>query len=424
MIKDTSAQDIQVAKPGANKAKWLKIGAAGAVLLGGLWFAAPGMSSFYGSDMTVSEQDLRTAVVTRGDLLRDLSVQGRVVAAVSPTLYAPSAGRATLHIQAGDTVTKGQLLAEIESPELQSRYDQELSTEQELQLEVGRQEIQTKATLLDNRQRTELAEVDLEVAESDNNRAEVSIKSSLISQEQYEQEVVKLKKAKLQHRHAEQNEQLQKEQLEFELAAKKQQLQRQQLVVAELKRQIEQLHLRSPLDGVIGAVNINNKDAVAANQGLISVVDLTAFEVEVSIPQNYADDLGPGLLAELNLNGQNHPGKLTAISPEVINGQVAGRVKFEGDMPQGLRQNQRISARVMIESRQNVLKVQRGAFVETGGGRVAYRVSDKNAQRIAVRLGAYSINEIEVLDGLKEGDRIITSSLSDFDDKNQLFIAQ
>ncbi len=424
MIKDTSSQDVAVAPVNLLKKRLLMgLAAAGALSLVA-WFSAPELSRFYRADYTVSKEDLRFAAVVRGDLQRDLAVQGRVVAAVSPTLFAASNGTVSLTVKAGDTVVKGQVLAVIDSPELNNLYRQELSRQQELDVEVGRQQIQTKAALLDNAQRTELANVDLEVAKTKSDRAEASIKNALISKEKYEEDRVLLKKAKLQYSHALQNEALQKEQLAFELQAQKLQLNRQQLVVDDLKRQIDALSLRSPLNGVIGAVNIKEKEAVAKNQSLISVVDLTAFEIEVNIPESYADDLGVGLMTEISFNGEQHLGELTAISPEVINGQVAGRVKFSNQTPQGLRQNQRVSARVLIESRDNVLKVRRGAFIESGGGRLAYLVTDNSAVKTAIQVGAKSIGEVEIVSGLKEGDQIIISSFSEYTDKQQLFISQ
>lgn len=424
MIKDTSAQDVQVVQNSPLKKRLLMGGLTVAVVGVVLWFAAPGFSSLYSSDYTVSKQSLRFAAVERGNLQRDLAVQGKIVAAISPTLFAASNGTVSLTVKAGDSVSKGQVLAIIDSPELNNQYNQELATEQELKLEVGRQKIETKAALLDNRQRTEMAHVDLEAATTVNTRAQVSIKTALISKEEYDEYQVQLKKAKLQYNHSKQNESLQQEKLEFELTVKKLQLERQQLVVGDLKRQVDALQLRSPLDGVVGVVNIKEKQAVAKNQSLISVVDLTAFEIEVNIPESYADDLGVGLATEITFNGEKHMGELTAISPEVINGQVAGRVQFSAQTPSGLRQNQRISARVLIESRENVLKVRRGAFIESGGGRMAYVVNDKSATRTSIQVGAKSIGEVEIVSGLKEGDQIIISSANEYSDKQQLYIAQ
>ena len=88
------------------------------LMLALVWIAVPVVKRWANATVTVPMERLRIAQVTRGDLIRDVSVQGRVVAAVSPTLYAPAAGSITLEVEAGAAVDKGQVLAVIESPEL------------------------------------------------------------------------------------------------------------------------------------------------------------------------------------------------------------------------------------------------------------------------------------------------------------------
>jgi HlyD family secretion protein len=77
---------------------------------------------------------------------------------------------------------------------------------------------------------------------------------------------------------------------------------------------------------------------------------------------------------------------------------------------------------VLIESKENVLKVKRGAFVESGGGRIAYIVNNQSATKRSIQLGARSIGEVEVLSGLELGDEIIISSLSQFNDSELISI--
>ena len=102
---------------------------------------------------------------------------------------------------------------------------------------------------------------------------------------------------------------------------------------------------------------------------------------------------------------------------EVVNSEVVGRIRFTGDMPPGLRQNQRVTVRIMMDELLNVLKLQRGSFAENGGGRTAFVLADNGlAQRRAIRLGARSAGEVEVVNGLVEGDHVIISSIADFQD--------
>ena len=105
MIRDTSAQDQLMSSPASSKHKRsLIIVLSAAVVLGLLWW----LSAFFSSDRSVSSDRIRIAEVTRGTLVRDAAVNGRIVAAVSPTLYAPAMSTVTLKIRAGDSVKKAR----------------------------------------------------------------------------------------------------------------------------------------------------------------------------------------------------------------------------------------------------------------------------------------------------------------------------
>jgi HlyD family secretion protein len=420
-MRDTSGQDtVLTVKPAGFK----KIYVSGFVILALVTAAAlasPKIKQLFSTDLTISKENLRFATVTRGDLVRDISVQGKIVAANSPTLYAPSSGIVSLVVKAGDAVQSGQMLALIDSPELRNRYSQEQSSYDRLMLDVERQKIQLKSSSLNNQQQVELSAVNLNSAKVNLHRAEVSIASNLISQKEYEERVADFKRAELTHSHAMQNADLQKETMAFELKSKQSELVRQALIVDELERQVAALTLTAPTQGIIGTVHVREKDKVAANSPLITVIDLSLFEVEINIPENYADDLGVGLAAEVNFNNNTLKGELMAISPEVNNGQVTGRIRFIDADSSGFRQNQRVNARVLIESKIDVLKVKTGAFVNSGG-RLAFVVQQDSAKPRVVELGARSIGEVEILTGLTEGEQIIISSIEQFTNNQHIYL--
>jgi HlyD family secretion protein len=413
-MRGTSGQDRVIEKNALPYRKTI-LGVASILFIAvAMFYAWPNLTRLLSADQTISQSQLRFAKVQLGDLQRDVSVQGKVIAANSPTLFAPSSGIVSLQIKAGNKVKEGQLLASIYSPELTNMLSQEESSYDQVAIEVGRHRIQIKSSLLNNQQTIELALVNLEASKVEKNRAELSIQDSLISQRELEEKVAAFKRADLAYRHALQNNQLQKESMEFDLKSKQSQLERQEFVVTDLRRQVANLSIISPTDGIIGSVNIREKDTVTLNASLFTIIDLSVFEVEVKIPENYADDLGIGLQTEINFNGQTHMGEVTAISPEVFEGQVVGRIRFTQVDLVGLRQNQRVTARVLIESKENVLKVKRGAFVESGGGRIAYVVNNQSATKRSIQLGVRSLGEVEVLSGLEQGDEIIISSTSQF----------
>ncbi len=414
-IRDTSAQDVLLNK--TKRWRWLKWAVPVAVLaLLGLLMGSV-LTTWLSAEASVSTDRIRTAMVSRGDLIRDLNVQGRVVAAVSPTLYSPATGTVTLQAQPGDAVTIGQVLASIDSPEVRSEFLQELSTLDQLNAELEREKIQARKAKVKSQQTIDLAKVELTAAEREMRRAEESIKTNSISEIDFERSRDELARARVEHNHAVQDAQLEGESLEFETTTRQLAVSRQQLVADELKRRVDDLVIRSPVDGVVGNVAVNQKALVNKNAPLVTVVDLTAFEVEIRIPEAYADDLGIGLSGDVQYNGVEYRGKLVSLSPEVVNNEVVGRIRFAGDTPAGLRQNQRVTVRVMMDELIDVLKLQRGSFTDSGGGRSAFVLTEAGlAERHAIQLGARSVAEVEILSGLAVGDQVIISSIAEFED--------
>jgi HlyD family secretion protein len=173
--------------------------------------------------------------------------------------------------------------------------------------------------------------------------------------------------------------------------------------------------VHSPVDGMVATRAQPEKTHVPADAPLLTVVDLTAFEIEFRVAETYAGDIKPGMHADITIEGRNVPGTVTAISPEVQQNQVVGRVKFAAGQPAGLRQNERTAVRIVLDERDNVLQFERGSFIDDTT-RALYVVHGSKAVRVPVALGAASVSDIEVLRGLSVGDQVI---ISDMRDSNQ-----
>jgi HlyD family secretion protein len=413
-IRDTSAQDRPL-RPSPGYRRWALLAISGAVAAAALALLAPGLGQFMAAERSVPRERLRVAPVTRKAFVRDLSVRGRVVAAVKPTVYAPSRGTVTLLVKAGDTVQAGQLLAQVHSPELTSELAQERSTLQRIETDLARQDIDRRKQELKNQQTVDLAKVAITAARRELARAETSWEQRIISLQDYEAARDELARAELEYEHARENLSLESESLAFDLQTGGLERDRQRMVVEELERRVAGLALRSPVSGMIGDLAAEQKSAVAENQPLMTVVDLTGFEIEIQVPQEYADDLALGMPAQISFGGYTHAGTLTAVSPEVSENQVKGRVRFDEPVPSGLRQNQRVSARMVLESIDSALTIRRGPFLDSGSGRVAYVVEGDTASRRSIRTGAASVAEVEILEGLREGESVVISDLAQFE---------
>jgi len=413
-IADTSAQDV-VLKAASGKRKSIFITAGIVVVVMAVWVVLPSVQRWAGSSTSVPRERLRLATVTRSDLVRDVSVQGRVVAAVSPSLFASAAGTISLLVEAGAAVEEGQPLAIIDSPDLQNQLQQEQATLDRLSVEFDRQRIETKQKALDNHKNIDLTKVTLIAAERERRRAESGYKIEAISEIDYEKTKDDLETARLAHEHAVADATLDDERLVFELKTRELQVSRQSMLVQDLLRQVDELNMRSPVNGIVGNLMVDQKAAVSRNQIVMAVVDLTAFEIEAQVPESYADDLGLGMQAEVLVGNQKHPGVLVSVSPEIIQNQVTTRVRFAEEMPSGLRQNQRLTTRILMEEKNDVLTLPRGQFLDSGGSRIAYVLDDDNvAHRRSIGIGARSLAAVEVVEGLTEGELVVISSIDQF----------
>lgn len=415
MIRDTSHSDTKIAAP-KSQARWkLWAGvvlAIATVLALSAWVIRGGTPSY-------DIERTRIGEVTRGTLVRDAQVNGRTIAALSSTLSAPANGVISLKVRAGDAVKTGDVLAVLDSPELKNSFDREMATLLQLKADVALERIQAQKQRLLAQRTSDEARLALTSASRDQQRVTKACDLGVIARVECLKAQDSVDAAKIRSQHANADASLESKSVGYELDSRVQQMQRQQAVVNDLQRRMEELNLRAPIAGLVGNVAVIDRAKVAENASLITVVDLSQLEVELEIPEIYADDLALGMQADVNIGTANIKGSITSLAPEVINRQVLARVRFE-QQPEGLRQNQRVNARVLIENKADVVMIPRGPFFEQLGGRYVYVLKDGKAQKRVVQLGASSIESIEVLDGLQLGEKIVVSGSDIFENADQV----
>ncbi|MFZ4876175.1 efflux RND transporter periplasmic adaptor subunit [Janthinobacterium sp. Mn2066] len=422
MIRDTSAQDAVVAAPAGQRNKKRALLAIGAALLIAAAIAA--ISGWRNSEHSVNASRLRIAEVTRGTLIRDAAVNGRVVASISPTLYSTTVATVTLKAKAGDTVKKGDILAVLESPDLSDALKREQSSVQQLEAEVARQEILARKQKLVARRDADTAEIDRLSAQRTMERYESVAQVGIIAKIDYQKAKDALNSAEIRSKQAAAAAGLESEDVALALKTKINELDRQRLSRDNAQRRVDELTVRAPVNGFIGTLSVANRSVVQANTALMTLVDLSQLEVELEVPETYVADIGLGMSAEIEVGAVKATGKLSALSPEVVKNQVLARVRFNGEQPPGLRQNQRATARLLIDEKPNVLMLARGPFVESEGGRFAYVVRDGVAIRTPIKMGATSVSAVEILGGLKQGDKVVIAGTETFENAERVSINQ
>jgi HlyD family secretion protein len=420
-IRDTSSMDRPVDRRPVTRRRWVVGGCVAALLVLLLILAWPTARRWTVSERSVDRSRLRIATVTRGELVFDVAVDGRVVAANRPTLFSPADGTVTLHVREGQGIGAGQVLAELVSPELESRLEQERASLDVLRSELERRELEAEQGVQRNRQALELAQVRLAAAERAVERYERLFELGLVNEIDLEHARDERTVAAVEVEQARDAVGLEREMLALHVRDSRSRLQRQQLVTAEVARRVNELKVVAPFDGQVATVEVEDRDVVVQGQPLVGVVDLSELELEVSIPETYADRVAPGVEAVVRIGGDEVDGAVTEVAPEVLSGQVAGRVAFVDGAPVGLRQNQRLSTRLVLARRSDVLMLPRGPFVESVGGEV-YVVADELAVRRPVSFGVVSVTKVEILDGLSKGEQVVISDMTRFEGADTLLV--
>jgi HlyD family secretion protein len=423
MISNTSEMDRRAAPRKRLTGRLLFLLAVALACAIAAAFTYPSLRRWASAERAVTASALRIGEVISGDLVRELAVQGKVVAAEAPTLVSPALGVVSVLAKAGDVVSQGRPLARIESPGLRNLLEQERSTLRSMQVELDRQRIAARQRHAENQQHIELLAVRDRANQRSAERAQALFDEKLASSIDLEKALDEVEVVQLEIRNQRSKIQLDQQSAAFDLENREHLIQRQELVVRDLERKIQQLAVVSPVGGLVAKVEVRDKDTVQPNQALFSVVDLSKFQVQIAFPENYSDEVFPGTSIVVVVNGIDYVAEIKYLSPEVEGNQVAAFAAFTDSVPSGLKQNQRLSARLILESRSDVLKVPRGAFIDSLGGRQAYVVENGVAYLRPIQTGVQSVTEVEIVSGLEKGQSIILSDMSRFQGAKSLLLA-
>jgi len=418
---DTSATDIVREKP--RRSKYIRFAVAGVVvlLLLVLLFFTDVMSVF-NAQQSYPRERVRISNVTKGDFEHSVFAEGRLAAVVEPTLFASSEGRVSLLVRPGDKVVKGQTLATIDNPALISEYQTILSEFDGKKIELDRLRLDANLRRRESEQELKLAKISYDAAKRKLARYNSEDAQLAISLQDYEAAQDELLIAEAEYTNLQSTIELLREKLQFDIKAKELEMDKQSNIVKEFDRNVKELTVLSPIDGQVGTFHVKEKDQVADSQPLMNVVDLSVFGVEVAVPESYANELSLAMPVVINYEGTSYSGKINSISPEVNNSTIEATAVFD-ETPSGrLRQNQRVSLKIVLQLIPDSLKVQRGPFLQSGAGRQAYVVNGDIATRTPIEVGSISGSEVEVISGLTANSRIIISDTSVFNNAPKILL--
>jgi len=190
------------------------------------------------------------------------------------------------------------------------------------------------------------------------------------------------------------------------------------------KTQLENLTVRAPIKGQLTALTAEIGQSIARgeNLGRIDVID--SNKVRASIDEHYIARVAPGQTGEFTFAGRDYKLVIKTVFPQVTNGRFEVDMHFVGEIPNGVRRGQTLHIRLELGEVGEAVTVDRGGFYQATGGQWIFVLDESNnfAIRREIKLGRQNTNAFEVIEGLKPGEKVITSSYDTFGDIEKLVL--
>jgi HlyD family secretion protein len=183
------------------------------------------------------------------------------------------------------------------------------------------------------------------------------------------------------------------------------------------KTQADALHVRAGIDGVLQLLPVDVGQHVTPGMNLARVADPKKLRAEIKIAETQAKDVMPGQKASIDTRNGIVGGHVSRVDPSVINGTVTVDVTIDDPLPPGARPDLSVDGTITLENLKDVLYVGRPVHGQSDSTIGIFKIVDDGAEavRVNVKLGRSSVNTIEILDGLKVGDKVILSDMSAWD---------
>lgn len=410
-----------------DKKKWppRKIAAVASVAAFVLILLYLFLFQFNKSTLNVEAERITISTVTMGPFLEFIPIQGMVMPISRYTLETLEGGRVEKRfMEAGTMVKAGEPIAELVNTDLllnimwrEADFIQQSNQLRQTRLNMEQYTQQLRQTM--NGIENELAK-----QKTTYERSETLYRDQLVSELDFE-------KIRLDYEYMVRNKDImaesQKKELEYreeQLKSLEDQLHRMETNLQTSKKKLDALIIRAPIAGQLTMLDaeIGAFKAPGANIGQIDVLD--AYSVRAQIDEHYITRVEVGKAGSFDLAGKSYGLKVRRVFPAVRDNRFEVDLDFVGAAPPDLRRGQTLHIKLELGDIAEALLIARGAFWDTTGGNWIYILdgSGKVAVKHTIRLGRYNPEVYEVLEGLKPGDQVITSSYESFGDMERLVL--
>jgi HlyD family secretion protein len=368
---------------------------------------------------TVADSDsvLYFGTVKRGPFTREVRGAGTLVPEEIRWIPSTTSGRVErIVLHPGASVQPGTVILELSNPDLQQSVR---SAELDWKTALANLANQ-KASLTNARLTQEANVVDFEsayeVAQADLQMNQTLAEGGLVSRSIIQQKQAAVNQAKNRLELARKTLASAIETAASQLAPAEAAANQAKAEFDRLSRQLEDLRVKSNMTGQLQLISVEVGQQVAPGTNLARVSDPTRLKAVVRISETQTPDLAIGQLADIDTRNGHVKGRVSRIDPASSQGTVGVDVTLEGPLPAGARPDLGIDGTIELERLTNVLFVESPAFGQENSTISLFKVlPTREAVRTPVKIGRRSVQFVEVIDGLREGDRVVLSDMSQYD---------
>lgn len=410
--------DREISKEQRNREKrrmWMKWG--GMVVVG----IAAVIALMQLMQESMHERDIVFSVVDEGSIDVSVSASGKVVPAFEEIINSPINSRILeVYKKGGDSVEIGTPILRLDLLSAETDYKKQLD-------EVQMNELKLEQLRIQNRSKLSEMEMQLKVSRMELNRKAVELRNEQyldslgagttdkVRQVELDYNVSKLKleedEQKFINEQATADADLKVKELELNIARK---------TLAETKRTLDDARIKAPRKAILTYVNTEIGAQVAQGEKVAVVSDLSHFKIEGEIADTYGDRIAAGSRAVVKVGKEELAGTVTDVTPLSKNGVMSFSVRLEQDNHKRLRSGLKTDVYVLTAVKDSVMRIANGSYYVGPGEYELFVRSGNELLKRKVQLGDSNYELVEVVGGLKPGDQVVVSDMSNYKNKRKM----
>ena len=388
--------------------------------LGGITFA---VSRLKPAAPTVDRATVWDDTVKRGDMLRQVRGLGTLVPEEIRWIPAVTQGRVErIIVKPGAEVTPSTVLLELSNPELEQSLQEAQQQYNAAKANYDSLKVTLEKRLLDQQATTASAKANYTEAKLTAEVNDELAENGLIAPLQHKVSKMRAEDLKTRYEIEEKRLNITADEVKAQLAAQEATLEQNRTLYELRRSQMEALNVRPGMMGVLQQVEVEVGQQVTPGLNLARVANPQQLKAELRIAETQAKDIQIGQTASIDTRNGIIPGRVVRKDPAAVNGTVTVDVALEGDLPKGAVPSLNVDGTIELERLVNILYVGRPVQGQENSQIMLFKFEPdgQHASKVKIRLGRSSVSTIEVLEGLNEGDRVILSDMSTWDNVDRI----